>query len=73
MLITLGFIALLIGIIVLALGYTAEPRAVRPGWACIVLALVLILIGTFLPRTTTHEPNYDAASVIGGSHANGRP
>lgn len=56
MFITLGFIVLAIGIILVALGYTIEPRAVRPGWGCIILACVLILIGAVIP--TTHHYEY---------------
>lgn len=71
MLITLGFIALALGIILVALGYTIEPRAVRPGWAAIILAIVLIFIGAVLPQISGPRDYYDHAaeafqtSVIG--------
>lgn len=60
MLITLGFIALLIGVVLVVLGYTVEPRALRPGWGCVILAVVLILLGYLLPTLTTHD-HYDSA------------
>lgn len=49
MLTTLGFIALIIGVVLVLLGYTVEGRALRPGWGCIILAVVLILIAYLLP------------------------
>lgn len=66
MLITLGFIALAIGIILVALGYTIEPKAIRPGWACIIIALILILIaalfGIAAGRSYQH-PGVDSPSA----------
>lgn len=53
MLTTLGFVFLLIGIVLIVLGYTVEGRAIRPGWGCVILAVVLILIGYLLPAITT--------------------
>lgn len=72
MLITLGFIALLIGVLLVAAGYTIEPRALRPGWACLILALILILIGAILPTITTHD-HYDnnPAAPTTGAPSNG--
>jgi multisubunit Na+/H+ antiporter MnhB subunit len=58
MLITAGFIVLAIGIILVALGYTIEPRAVRPGWGCVFLAVVLILIGAVMPRVSMGHDCY---------------
>lgn len=66
MLVTLGFIALLIGVVLVVLGYTVAPQAVRPGWGCVILAVVLILIGYLLPSLTTHS-EYDHARGIAGS------
>lgn len=60
---TLGFIVLAIGIILVALGYTIEPRAVRPGWGCIILACVLILIGAVIPTVTVHDHYYQNAAL----------
>ncbi|OBH04520.1 hypothetical protein [Mycobacterium sp. E1747] len=59
MLIDLGFVALALGIILVALGYTIESRCVRPGWAAIILAIVLIFIGAVLPRITGPHDYYD--------------
>jgi hypothetical protein len=60
MLTTLGFIALLIGVVLVILGYTVEPRTLRPGWGCVILAVVLILLGALLPRVATRD-YYDNA------------
>jgi tetrahydromethanopterin S-methyltransferase subunit C len=60
MLTTLGFIALLIGAVLVIVGYTVEPRTLRPGWGCIILAVVLIVIGYLLPTLATHD-HYDNA------------
>lgn len=57
MLTTLGFIALLIGIILIVAGYTVEGRALRPGWGCIILALILIVLGYVLPTLSTYPPH----------------
>lgn len=62
MLITLGFIALLIGVVLIVVGYTVAPQALRPGFGCLILALILIIIGYLLPTLTTHD-TYDTASV----------
>jgi hypothetical protein len=61
MLTTLGYAALILGIVLIVVGYTVEARALRPGWGCIILALVLILLGVLLPHhtygyDTTHDP-----------------
>lgn len=65
MLTTLGYIALILGVILIVLGYTLEPRALRPGWGCLILALILILLGVLLPHTTTHDyyTPHDAAGT----------
>lgn len=51
---TLAFVCLVIGVVCLVLGYTVEPRAIRPGWACIVLFVVLIVLSYVLPLATLH-------------------
>lgn len=51
MLTTIAYVALILGVILIILGYTVEPRALRPGWGCIILAIVLILISVLL----THD------------------
>lgn len=56
MLTTLGFVALVVGIVLIIVGYTIEARAIRPGWACVILAVVLILLGYLLPAVAT--PTY---------------
>ena len=48
-LITLGWIALVLGVVLVALGYTIAPQAQRPGWGALVLGILLILIGYLLP------------------------
>ena len=58
MLTTLGFIALLIGAILVIGGYTLEPRALRPGWGVVILGVVLILVGYVAGAHTTV---YDAS------------
>jgi hypothetical protein len=63
MLTALGFIALVIGVILVVLGYTVEPRALRPGWGCIILAIILIALGYLLPAITTHD-DYDTALPV---------
>lgn len=64
MLVTLGFIALLIGIVLIVCGYTIAPAALRPGWGCFILAIVLIVLGYLLPALTTHD-TYDAPAAQG--------
>lgn len=64
MLSTLGFVFLLIGIVLVVLGYTVEGRALRPGWGCVILAIVLILLGYLLPSLTTSE--YQHARAVAG-------
>ena len=39
MLSTLGFIALIIGIILVICGYTIAPPALRPGWGAVILGI----------------------------------
>ena len=51
LLITLGWIALLIGVVLLVVGLVAAPQAVRPGWAGIVLGAVLLIVGYVLGAT----------------------
>jgi uncharacterized membrane protein len=66
MLITLGWIALVIGIILVVLGYTVEGRALRPGWGCVILAVVLIVLGYLLPSilaSTSDNRDGDRPSV----------
>lgn len=57
MLTTLGFVALIVGIILVLLGYTVEARALRPGWGCVILAVVLIALGYLLPTLATYPPH----------------
>jgi hypothetical protein len=64
MLTTLGYIALLIGSVLVIVGYTVEGRALRPGWGCVILGVVLILIGYLLPVI---PPAHTALGLIGGS------
>lgn len=64
MLITLGFIALLIGVVLIVLGYTAAPAALRPGWGCLILAIVLLLLGYLLPVLTTNDYRDDGAAGV---------
>lgn len=54
---TIAYVALIIGVILVALGYTVEPRAVRPGWGLVILAVVLILIAYLLPALHTTAMN----------------
>ncbi|OBK92388.1 hypothetical protein A5646_03545 [Mycobacterium sp. 1245499.0] len=61
MLTTLGFIALAIGVILVLIGYTIEHRAIRPGWACIITALILILTAALLDVAA--GPNYRTPGV----------
>ena len=64
MLVTLGFIALLVGVVLVICGYTVAPRALHPGVACVVLAVVLLLLGYLLPDIAAHhDSGYDGASA----------
>lgn len=45
MLTTLGFIALVVGVVLLVVGYVAQPRAIRPGWVAVAVGLLLVLLG----------------------------
>lgn len=49
MLTTLAFISLIVGVVLVVVGYTVEARALRPGWGLVILAVVLILIAYLLP------------------------
>lgn len=53
MLSTLGFIALVIGIVLIVCGYTVSPPALRPGWAMTILGVVLVLLAYLLPAFHT--------------------
>lgn len=48
LLITLGWIALVVGVILLVVGLVTAPQAVRPGWAGIVVGAILLVIGYVL-------------------------
>ena len=61
MLTTLGFVALLIGVVLVVAGYTVEARALRPGWGCVLLGVVLLILGYVLPVSSVH---YDALSTL---------
>lgn len=62
MLVTLGFIALLIGVVLIICGYTVAPAALRPGWGLTILGVVLLIVGYVLPTVTTHD-HYDAPAA----------
>lgn len=49
MLSTIGFIALVIGLVLLICGYVADGRAVQPGWALTVIGVVLLLVAYVTP------------------------
>lgn len=63
MLVTLGFIALIVGVVLVVCGYTVAPAALRPGFAAVILGVVLILIGYLLPALTTHSEYHDARAA----------
>jgi uncharacterized membrane protein len=65
MLVTLGFIALIVGIILVVCGYTVAPAALRPGFGCLILAVVLILIGYLLPALHPATTDYDNDGHVG--------
>lgn len=54
-LITVGWIALILGIILVVLGFTIAPHALRPGWGALVLGVVLILVGYLLPAVARFD------------------
>lgn len=61
---TLGYIALLIGVILVIVGYTVEARALRPGWGCVILGVVLVVLGYLLPTLVTADyPDHAQSSV----------
>lgn len=62
MLITLGFIALIVGVILVICGFTVAPSALRPGWGCLILAVVLIVLGYLLPAL--HGPDYHGMAAL---------
>jgi hypothetical protein len=53
MLVTLGFVAILVGVVLVVCGYTVAPAALRPGWGVLIVGLILVLIGYLLPAVTT--------------------
>lgn len=63
MLVTLGYIFLIVGAILVVCGFTIEPRALRPGFGCVVLAVVLIVVAYLLPAPAL-ESNH-ARAVTG--------
>jgi uncharacterized membrane protein len=65
MLITLGYIALIIGVILVILGFTVAPQAQRPGWGVLILGVVLILIGYLLPALHPATTDYDDDGHVG--------
>lgn len=62
MLVTLGFIALLVGVVLIVCGYTVAPAALRPGWGCAILGVVLLIVGYLLPAVITRD-TYDDANT----------
>lgn len=52
-LITLGFIALIVAAVLIIAGYTVAPQALSAGWGVLVLGVVLLLIGYLLPAVST--------------------
>lgn len=67
MLTTIGFIALILGIILVVAGYTVAPAALRPGFGCIILAVILLVLGYLLPTVTVHD-EYDNALPSAALH-----
>lgn len=63
MLTTLGFVALLIGVVLVVCGYTVAPQVLRPGWGAVILGVVLILLGYVLPSLVVHD-DYDTATPL---------
>jgi uncharacterized membrane protein HdeD (DUF308 family) len=63
MLITLGFVALILGIVLIVAGYTAAPAALRPGWGVLILGIILLLLGYLLPAF--HTTDYDNDGHVG--------
>lgn len=64
MLVTLGFIALLVGVVLIICGYTVAPAALRPGWGLTILGVVLLIIGYLLPTLTTTDYHAPAAQAL---------
>jgi uncharacterized membrane protein len=65
MLVTLGFIALVVGIVLIVCGYTAAPQALRPGWAALIIAIILIALGYLIPalHPATTDDDWHAANT----------
>ncbi len=64
-LVTLGWIALILGIILLVVGYLAQARAIRPGWAALILGVILLLLGYLLPAADTSDtPHHDTVHTV---------
>ena len=59
-LITLGWIALILGIVLVVLGFTIAPQAQRPGWGVLILGIVLVLIGYLVPYVVTGTHHGDS-------------
>lgn len=53
MLTALAGICLLIGVVLLIVGFTVNASAQRPAWALLVIALVLYVIAVLLPYIHT--------------------
>lgn len=72
-LITLGFIAIVLGIILVLLGYTIAPAAQRPGWGALILGIILVVVGYLVPYVITSDRHSAADSCTVGQSARVKP
>lgn len=63
LLVTLGWVALVVGVVLIILGYTAAAAALRPGWGVFILGLILLLIGYLVPVLAVSSDHTAAAEV----------
>lgn len=66
-LVTFGWIAFIIGVVLILLGYTVAAHALRPGWAALILGVVLLLVGYLLPVAVhPHDEYVDTPTAVNG-------
>lgn len=65
LLVTVGWVALVVGVVLLVVGYLARPAAIRPGWVAVVIGVVLLVLGYVIPAAhTDYEVDAAPASFV---------
>lgn len=64
MLVTLAWIALLVGLVLVVLGYTVAPAARVPGIVLAVVGVVVLIVAYALPAFHAPDDGYAAGHVV---------